>query len=71
MGLWIAVAVVVGLLVLGAWMVDRRGRRRGHRLRGSGSMWRDDVREHRRDVRAGDAQDFMNSDRAWMRDKRR
>jgi hypothetical protein len=71
MGVWIAVAVVVGLGVLAAWMVDRRARRRGHRLRGGGSMWRDEVREHRRDVKAGDAQGYMDSDRSWTRDKRR
>jgi hypothetical protein len=69
MELWIAVAVVVGLVILGAWMIDRRFRRHGHRLRASSSMWRNEVREHRRDVRAGDAQDYINSDRSWTREK--
>jgi hypothetical protein len=70
-GIWIALAVVVGLALVGAWIVDRRDRRRGHRLRRSGSMWRDEVREHRRDARADENQKSMNSDHSWMRDRRR
>ena len=71
MGIWITVAVIVGLVLVAAWIADRRARRHGHRLRRGASMWRDEVREHRRDVRAGDAQDFINSDRTWTRDKKR
>jgi hypothetical protein len=71
MGIWIAIAVLVGLALVGAWIVDRRDRRRGHRLRRSRPMWRDEVREHRRDVRAAENQQYMNPDRSWTRDRRR
>jgi hypothetical protein len=66
----VVVAALGGILVAAA-LVDRASRRHGHRLRGGGSMWEEEVREHRRDVRAGDAQHYMNPDRAWTRRQRR
>jgi hypothetical protein len=71
MGIWIAVAVGVAVVLVAAWIWDRRARRHGHRLRRGSSIWRDEVREHRRDIRAADSQRFMNRDRSWTRDRRR
>jgi hypothetical protein len=42
-------------LAAGAAVVDRRARRRGHRIRSGVSMW-GDVRESRRDARAYESQ---------------
>jgi hypothetical protein len=71
MEFWIVVGVVVAALLGVAALVDRASRRRGHATRGGGSIWVEEVREHRRDVRAGDLGNHLNTDRTWTRDNRR
>jgi hypothetical protein len=71
MEFWIAVGLALGAIMVVALLVDRRSRRRGHRLRGGGAMWEKEVREHRRDVRASDAVGHIDRDRSWTRERRR
>jgi hypothetical protein len=54
------VIAVLAVLLLSAAVFDRRARARGHQLRGAGS-W-DTVREARRDIEAGQAQNFLDRD---------
>jgi hypothetical protein len=71
MTFWVFVGAALAALLVVAALVDRSSRRRGHRLRGGGSIWAEEIREHRRDVRAGEAQGHMNADRSWTRRNRR
>ena len=60
---------VLAVLLLSAAVFDRRARARGHQLRDAGS-W-NAVRETRRDIKAGQTQSFLNSDRSWTAAHRR
>jgi hypothetical protein len=60
----VAVGLAIALILLAAWAVDRRSRRRGHNVRGGGLIARD-VREQNRDHQAADAQEYLNPDRSW------
>ncbi|MBK1787652.1 hypothetical protein [Prauserella cavernicola] len=66
---WIALAAAAGVLLL-SFLFDLRARRRGHRFRDSGSMWRD-VREVRRDTRAGKTGGWFRKDIGWTHNSRR
>lgn len=66
---WVLIAIGVFIL-LPAFLFDLRARRRGHRLRHSGSMW-NDVREVRRDTRAGRVGGWMRKDITWTHNSRR
>jgi len=63
------VIAVLAVLLLSAAVFDRRARARGHQLRGAGS-W-NAVRETRRDIKAGQSQSFLNSDRSGTAAHRR
>jgi len=63
------VIAVLAVLLLSAAVFDRRARARGHQLRDAGS-W-NAVRETRRDIKAGQAQSFLGSDRSWTAAHRR
>jgi hypothetical protein len=71
MEFWLVVAVVLAAVLGAAALVDRAARRRGHDVRGGGAIWEEEVREHRRDVHAGDMQGHMDADRSWTRHHRR
>ena len=63
---------VLGLTVAIAWWSDRRDRADGtRRRRDAATMWRRDMREHRRDARASDAAGHVYQDRRWTRDAQR
>lgn len=66
---FIVLGAVVGSMLLVAALMDRRARHRGHRLRGTkGAMA---VREARRDVRAAEGTNFLNSSTNWTAAGRR
>jgi hypothetical protein len=71
MDVLIAIVVVIGGLLAAAALVDRASRRRGHSTRGGGSIWVEEVREHRRDIRAGELGSHLSPDRSWTRERRR
>ena len=63
------VIAVLAVLLLSAAVFDRRARARGHQLRDAGS-W-NAVRETRRDIKAGQTQLYLGSDRSWTAAHRR
>ncbi|PRX45049.1 hypothetical protein B0I33_110148 [Prauserella shujinwangii] len=67
--LWVLLGIVVFVL-LPAFLIDLRARSRGHRLRDSGSMWAD-VRDTRRDTRAGQQAGWFGRDIRWTAFARR
>jgi hypothetical protein len=72
MGLALGVGgAVLALIVAAGIVVDRRDHRASRRQRDAGDIWRTDVREHRRDVRAAGQTNFMDQDRTWTRDHQR
>jgi hypothetical protein len=63
---WAAVGAIAAAGLGAAALLDRRARKQGHRLRGSGRMWLD-VRENKRDVRAVDhVQSAATGPLSWM-----
>lgn len=66
---WVLLGIGV-FVFLPAWLIDLRARRRGHRLRDSGSMVAD-VSEARRDARAGRVGGWFRRDISWTAESRR
>ena len=72
MGLALGIGgAVVVLIVTIAIVIDRRDRRAGRGQRDAGDIWRTEVREHRRDVRAAGETNYIDQDRTWTRDHQR
>jgi membrane protein implicated in regulation of membrane protease activity len=61
---WLGVGLAIVLVLLAAWVFDRQSRRRGHQVRSGGDIYRD-VREQKRDNRAGDTTEYLNQDQSW------
>ena len=61
---WLGIALGIALLLMAAWILDRRSRRRGHRLRGGADISRD-VREQDRDLRSAREQRYLGEDQSW------
>jgi hypothetical protein len=59
------VGVVLLLVIVLAVTVQRRDRRAGREERDPGEMWRGQVREHKRDIRAMQRGEFTNPDFSW------
>ncbi|GAB4079646.1 hypothetical protein GCU67_02330 [Modestobacter muralis] len=64
---WAVVGVVVLLVLVGAWRMDRAVQRRGSRASHHSDLWYE-VRESRRDV---DAMNPCSSDSSWTSWSRR
>ena len=66
MSLVAAIAGAVLLFVIAiAVVVQRRDRRAGRVARDPGAMWRNEVQEHKRDIRAMQRGEFTNPDFSW------
>ena len=65
------VAFFIAILLLLGFVVSRRDHRRGARQRDADEMWRENVREHKRDTRAMEGGQHINPDFRWTEWSRR
>jgi hypothetical protein len=61
---WLGVGLVITLVLLAAWAVDRRARRRGHHVR-HGSDILSETWEHGRDVDISGDAFYLGQDLSW------
>jgi hypothetical protein len=66
----VVATVVVFMLGLG-FIMSRRDRRAGRTSRDASAMWKGDVREQDRDVRAAHEINFLEQDVSWTRHHQR
>jgi hypothetical protein len=62
---WLGVGLVIALVLLAAWAVDRRARRRGHHVRHGSDILRE-AWEHGRDADMSGNAFYLGQDLSWM-----
>ena len=61
---WVGVGLVITLILLAAWAVDRRARRTGHQVRDGGDIL-SEAWEHGRDVDQSGNAFYLGQDLSW------